>query len=242
MRPFSIIIPVYNEQEIIVQNTEKLVDHLTPLFPSFEIIIGSNGSTDDTVLFGERLSRQYPVISFFHLPQRGVGYAFRHGVHAARYDFIVSLDMDLSTELDFIERALNLLQDGCEIVVGSKKMGHQERSSFRIMGSGLFILCARFLLGLAFEDYSIGAKAYRKSVLLRHLARIDHGTSYVIDIIALVHGNGGRIIEIPVWCEDFRESKFNIIHEGVYRYSNLFKLWWALKRGLGQKPIRASVS
>ena len=205
--------------------------HLMRLHKSFEIIIGSNGSTDNTVLLGERLADQYPMINFFHLPQRGVGYAFRHGVRIARYDFIVSLDMDLSVELGFTEEALNLLHDGCEIVVGSKKMGHQKRSTFRIMGSGLFILCARLLLSLSFEDYSIAAKAYRRSVLLRHLDRIDHGTSYVIDIIALVHRDGGRIIEIPVWCEDFRASKFNIIREGVYRFPNLFKLWWTLNRG-----------
>ena len=149
--------------------------------------------------------------------------------------------MDLSIELGFVERALGLLDEGYEIVVGSKKMGHQERTTFRIMGSGLFILCARLLLGLAFEDYSIGAKGYRRSVLLSHLDRIDHGTSYVIDIIALVHRDGGRIIEIPVSCEDFRASKFNITREGVYRFSNLFKLWWALKMGLGKNETRPSV-
>jgi glycosyltransferase involved in cell wall biosynthesis len=236
LKPFSIIIPVYNEQDIIVQNAENLIAYLTRLYESFEIIIGSNGSMDNTPLFGKRLADQCPMVRFFHVGRRGVGYAFREGVRVARYDFIVSLDMDLSVELGFIEQALNLLDEGYEIVVGSKKMGHQRRSAFRILGSGLFILCSRLLLGLAFEDYSIAAKAYRKSVLLRHLDRIDHGTSYVIDMIALVNRDGGRIVEVPVRCEDFRTSKFNIVHEGIYRYANLFRLWWALKRGCSFPP------
>ena len=242
MNPFSVIIPVYNEEDVIVQNTESLIAHLKALYSAFEIIIGSNGSTDNTVMLGKRLSEQYPMVRFFHVTQRGVGHAFRQGVRMARHDFIVSLDMDLSVELDFIEQALSLLEGESEIVVGSKKMGCQKRSTFRIMGSGLFILCARLLLGLAFEDYSIAAKAYRRTVLLSHLDRIDHGTSYVIDIIALVHREGGRIMEIPVSCEDFRASKFNITREGVYRFSNLFKLWWALKKGLGKTgPERQSL-
>jgi glycosyltransferase involved in cell wall biosynthesis len=214
----------------MVQNTESLIAHLNGLYESFEIIIGSNGSRDKTPLLGESLADQYPTVRFFHVSQRGVGHAFRQGVRMARHGFIVSLDMDLSVDLGFIEQALNLLDEGYEIVVGSKKMGQQRRSGFRILGSGLFIFCSRRLLDLAFEDYSIGAKAYRRSVLLGHLDRINHGTSYVIDMIALVHRDGGRIIEIPVWCEDFRASKFNIVHEGVYRYAHLLRLWWGLRR------------
>ncbi|MCK4389258.1 MAG: glycosyltransferase [Desulfobacterales bacterium] len=228
MKPFSIIIPVYNEQDVIVQNTEALMAHLVRRHKTFEIIIGSNGSVDKTVALGKGLAERYPPVRFFHLPQRGVGYAFREAARMARYDFIVSLDMDLSIDLDFIEHAVGLLDGGYGIVVGSKKMGQQKRSAVRKLGSGLFILSARFLLGLAFEDYSIAAKGYRKSVLLRYLDRVDHGTSYVIDIICLAHRNGTRIIEIPVRCEDLRASKFNIVHEGVYRFANLFKLWLGL--------------
>jgi glycosyltransferase involved in cell wall biosynthesis len=220
LKGFSIIIPVYNEADILCENAEKLLAHLEPRHKTFEIIIGSNGSIDRTASLGKKLSRKHPLIHFFHLPQRGVGYAFRHGVQMARYDYVVSLDMDLSVDLDFIERALGLLDRGYVVVVGSKKMGEQQRS-----------LCARFLLGLPFEDYSIAAKAYRRKVLLKYLDQIDHGTSYVIDVICLVDRGGGQIIETPVWCVDYRTSKFNIIHEGVYRFSNLFRLWWSLKGG-----------
>jgi len=232
LKPFSIIIPVFNEADILAGNTESLVAHLARHHETFEIIIGSNGSWDQTVTVGKALAAKHEAVNFFHSSQRGVGHAFKKGVRMARYDHVVSLDMDLSVELDFVERALVLLDQGYEIVVGSKKMGEQKRSTFRILGSGLFILFARFLLGLSFEDYSIGAKAYRKSVLMEHLDKVDHGTAYVIDIICLVQRSGGRIIEVPVLCEDFRASKFNIIHEGVYRYSKLLKLWWNLRTGV----------
>jgi EPS-associated MarR family transcriptional regulator len=57
------------------------------------------------------------------------------------------------------------------------------------------------LLGLPYVDYSIGAKAYRKEAILRYLNTIDHGSSYVIEIIYRAWRNRTKIIEIPVWCE-----------------------------------------
>jgi len=221
----SVIIPVLNEAEIIEANTAELLAFLSRLDRPFEIIIVSNGSTDQTNRLGAALARAYDQVRFFELPVKGVGRAFTLGVREARFERIVSVDMDLSIDLNFIPRSLELLDDW-QIVVGSKKMGSQKRTAWRKAGSSAFILTARVLLGLDFEDYSIAAKAYRRDTILRYLDRIDHGTSYVLDIIFHALSHGGRAIEIPVHCEDFRPSKFNLTHEALYRFRNLFLLWW----------------
>ena len=36
----------------------------------------------------------------------------------------------------------------------------------------------------------------------------------------------GQAVEIPVYCEDYRASKFNLVSEALYRFRNLFRLWW----------------
>ena len=97
---------------------------------------------------------------------------------------------------------------------------------FRRLGSDLFVLTARVLLGLPFEDYSIGAKAYKRDLVLEYGYRIDAGTSYVLNIVYLAFRDKRKVIEIPVSCEDYRESRFNIIHEGFYRFYQLFRLWY----------------
>ena len=224
MKPFSVFIPVYNEEGILIQNTERLTTYLDKLQLHYEIIIGSNGSKDRTPALGEVLSRKYPQVEFFHIKEKGVGYAFKRGIQTAQYDVVVSLDMDLSTHLGFIEEALQLLDLNYDIIVGSKKMGHEKRSIFRRLGSDLFVFTARILLGLPFEDYSIGAKAYKRDLILEYLNRIDRGTSYVLNIIYLALEDKRKIIEIPVRCEDYRHSRFNIIYEGFHRFFNLFKL------------------
>ncbi len=221
---FTVGIPVYNEEELIERNTVRLLDFLGTLQTPFEIIIGSNGSTDRTVELGGALAGRFPNVRFFHVPERGVGRVFRRFVREAHYDVLISLDMDLSIELGFVTRALELM-DNYDIVVGSKNLGTQKRSAVRIAASTLFVNCARWLLHVDYADYSIAAKAFRRSLLQRYEYLIGSGTAYVIDMVYYVSRDGGRVIQIPVDCEDHRQSKFNLIHEGFYKFYNLGRLW-----------------
>jgi glycosyltransferase involved in cell wall biosynthesis len=228
--PFTVGIPVYDEEAILVPNTERLLAFLDGLGRDYEIIIGSNGSTDSTTALGADLSRRFPRVSFFHDPRRGVGHAFRGFVTRARHPFLVSLDMDLSVDLSFVPEALALLETH-DVVVGSKKLGRQKRTWFRRFASDTFLRAVRLLLGIGFEDYSIAAKAFRVETVRRFTDRIDAGSSYVLEICYLTHRAGGRITQIPVSCEDWRASKFNLLHEAVYKYAHLVRLW---ARGAGR--------
>jgi glycosyltransferase involved in cell wall biosynthesis len=222
--PFTVCIPVYNEEAILVPNTERLLAFLDGVGSEYEVIIGSNGSTDSTTAIGVDLSRRFSRVSFFHIPERGVGLAFREFVERAKYPHLVSADMDLSVDLAFIPAALDLLETH-DIVVGSKKLGQQKRSFMRKFGSDLFLRIARLLLGMTYEDYSIAAKAYRLATVRRFADRINAGSSYVIEMCFLTERAGGKVIQIPVSCEDWRASKFNLVHEAVYKYSHLVRLW-----------------
>lgn len=221
---FTVIIPVYNEEEIIIQNTEKLIKFLDGLEKPYEILICSNGSTDSTLEKGEVLEKKFPKkVRFFSIAKRGVGLAFKKTVKEASYNNLVSVDMDLTTDLKFIPDAFGLLKK-YDIVIGSKQVGKQQRSIFRIFISSVFIFLVKHLLGLKFSDYSIGAKAYRKDVIEKWIDGMDYGSSYVIELVYYAKKMGYRIIEIPVFCDDRRKSRFNLYYEIFYRFKNLLKL------------------
>jgi len=222
--PFTVSIPVYNEEAILVPNTERLLAFLDTLGRDYEVIIGSNGSTDSTTALGADLNRRFPRVEFFHIPARGVGLAFREFVERARHPYLISVDMDLSIDLAFISTALELLETN-DIVVGSKRMGNQKRSLFRRLGSDSFLRATRLLLGLTYDDYSIAAKGFRVALVRRFKDRINEGSSYVLETCYLGKLAGARIVQTPVTCEDWRASKFNLVHEAVYKYGHLLRLW-----------------
>ena len=220
----TVFVPVYNEEALLVSHTRRLYGYLKSLKIPFEIIIGSNGSTDRTVQIAEKLCREYPQIRMFHLPEKGVGKAFKQGVRISRYDRIVTVDMDLSINLGFVEEACGLLQT-VDMVIGSKITGSQRRSWIRRLASISFIRLARVLLRIHFHDYSIAAKGYRKTLVEKYLPFMDDQTFYVVEIVCWASRDGKRLREIPVACTDLRGSRFNLIHEGIYKFGNLFLLW-----------------
>ena len=223
MDGLTVFIPVYNEESLLPSNTMRLIRFLSNLDIPYEILIGSNGSFDRTVTIVSGLSRECPGLSWFHLPEKGVGAAFVEAVKRARYDRIVTVDMDLSIDLDFIEKSYYLLDDH-DMVIGSKITGNQIRSWIRCAASNLFIQLAKRLLHMDFHDYSIAAKAYRKEFAMKYLDCMDRHTFYVVNIIFKASLNGNKLTEIPVSCVDLRESRFNLLHEGIYKFGNLFKL------------------
>lgn len=144
----------------------------------------------------------------------------------AAYENLVTLDMDLSTDIRFIEHALEKLKT-CDMVVGSKIAGSQERPWVRKIGSAVFVFCAKWLLDLNVADYSIGAKAFKKSVLMRYRSEIDAYTAYILRILFRAKKDGFKIEEVGVKCVDTRGSRFNLLYEGVYKFYSLFKIWLA---------------
>ena len=223
MKPFTINIPIYNEEKILVQNTEKVIGYLDGLGTEYEIIMVSNGSTDRSCELGNKLQEKYPQVRFFHLPERGVGRAFKKAVQEAKYPHIISLDMDLAVDLAFVKEA-NVLLDEYDIVIGSKIAGTQTRHMIRKIGSNVYIYFAKLFLGVALHDFSIGAKGFSKEFVLDNLDCVDDYTSYVLNLVYWAIRKGKKIIEVPVNCYDTRRSKFNLLLEAFYRFTMLFKL------------------
>lgn len=221
----TIGIPIYNEEEILERNTLTLLSFLRARGNRFEILLGSNGSTDRSAAIGQDLAARHPEIRVFDLPRRGVGVAFRRFMDLATYDTLVSLDMDLAVDLTFIDEVERRLPTA-DILVGSKIEGSQKRSLFRRLGSGLFVVLASQLLRITFDDFSMGAKAYRVSAIRPYAPLVSDGSAYVLDLVYYVHRDGGTVVQVPVACEDHRRSRFNLAREALHKFGSLGRLWW----------------
>jgi len=232
MPNFSVLIPVYNEEEILEPSVGKLMNFLESQgLYEYQIVVCSNGSTDKTDEIGAALQKKYPdKFKFISIPERGVGLAFKRMAVEAKTEKLVSIDVDLTSDLSFIPECVKLL-DEYSIVIGSKRKGAQERQWYRTLISSVFIGLVKILLGLKYEDYSIGTKGWRRSDIIKYVDGIDHGSSYVIELVYYVEKKEGkRIREIPVFCNDTRKSRFNIANEIFYRLKNLLTLWLRVRK------------
>lgn len=235
----SVVIPVFNEEEVLERSVEKLINYLSSKSRPFEVIAVDNGSVDKTSSIGKYLSEKHSCFHFLQIAERGVGRAFVHGVRHAQYEKIVAIDADLSSELIFIDYAEELLELS-HMVVGSKTLGYQKRSFLRIMGSQLYILIVQFLFKLTVTDYSPDSKAYKRSEILPILDHIDLWTGFVFEISLYLRLKNRRVVQVGVDCDDNRVSHFNVWHEAVYRYSHLYRCWKLLKNP--QSWIHGSLS
>lgn len=223
-RGLSIIIPVYNEEKILVENIERIIAYMKGFNISYEIILGSNGSTDKTVQLGNQLMKKYKQIVFFSFPKKSVGLVFKKAVNISRYNHLVSFDIDLSSDISFIESSLRLLNN-YDIIIGAKILGTQNRSLSRRTLSLIHLSLVKTFLKLRYNDYSISTKAYKKSVIKKYLKDMVNDSSYIDIILFLATLDNLRIYETPINCFDNRESRFNLLSESFLKLKTLLRLY-----------------
>jgi glycosyltransferase involved in cell wall biosynthesis len=114
----SILIPLYNEEKILIANIEKLVEFLNGTNIPYEIILCDNGSTDKTPILAKKLESKFvKKVKFLSVPQRGVGLAFKEMVKNAFFNNLISLDADLSIDFrHFILSCLTSLKNNSMVI------------------------------------------------------------------------------------------------------------------------------
>src|SRR3989344_5121577 len=120
---FSLIIPIYNEAEILENQVEKLMHEVGRVLPNaeYEVILVENGSTDNSFNIAEKLTKKNSLIKLVRLKNSSYGQAFKEGVRNARYDFVFQFDIDF-WDTDFLDLSL-LLLGRYDFIIGSKNVG-----------------------------------------------------------------------------------------------------------------------
>lgn len=218
----TLFVPVFNEAEILSETMPRLLGAAEDAAGDIQLVIVDNGSTDATPAVVRALAERDPRILGLRIPERGVGAALLAALPHLRHEHVVAVDADLAIDLGFVGEALRRMESGADIVVGAKRSDAQERPFYRVLTSDVFVFVLRKGLGVPFHDVSIGAKAYRRDVLLAYRHLIGRGSNYVLDVLVQAWRDGLAIEELDVACTDNRPSHFNLLHEGVYRFGHLF--------------------
>jgi glycosyltransferase involved in cell wall biosynthesis len=162
----SVVVPIFNEEEILEQKTAFLRGELESRFDRFEIILSENGSTDGTKEIARGIAgREENVRAIIDDIPPDYGMALIKGIQASREECIAILELDY-LDLDFLARAHAKLNE-YDLVIGSKKLspGIDQRPFKRKIFTWLYNFLVRRLFSLKLSE-THGLKVMNKSAIL----------------------------------------------------------------------------
>jgi glycosyltransferase involved in cell wall biosynthesis len=163
----SLIVPTYNAAAYIEANVGEIIAALDGLQEAYEILVVSDGSTDDTAAVVQQISDPR-VQMLSYASNQGKGYAICLGVAHAQGRLIGWLDSDLDVSPTVIVDAVRVLQQGSvDAVIGSKRHPDSDVNyplTRRFLSAGFQALVA-LLFRFNVRDTQVGAKVFRGEML-----------------------------------------------------------------------------
>ena len=127
MKTLYLVIPCYNEQEVLPETTRRLAEKLTDLMKAkiisqeSRILYVDDGSRDNTWQMIEEYHAKSPLVCGVKLAHnRGHQNALLAGLMAAkdRCDCAVSMDADLQDDVNVLDGFMEKFYEGCDVVYG----------------------------------------------------------------------------------------------------------------------------
>lgn len=147
----SIVVPCYNEAQVLPETLRRLGDLLhrlreaSRISDSSRIYFVDDGSRDDTwSLIEAAVDRGEPVVGVKLSRNRGHQNALLAGLQSADGDAVVSIDADLQDDVEAIERMLSEFERGAEVVFGVRS-SRQTDTHFKRSSANLFYRLLRFM-------------------------------------------------------------------------------------------------
>jgi dolichyl-phosphate beta-glucosyltransferase len=232
----SLIFPCYNEEGRLPASLARVEEYLEARGISYEILVVDDGSADRTVAVAEAAAARNPRIELLRYEQnQGKGFAVAYGAMRARGRWVLCSDADLSTPIEELERLAPLLEQGYDVVIGSRALKESNlkvhQPWWRERVGRLVNLCIRGLSGLEFPDTQCGFKLFSRGAahaIFRNLTV----KRWMFDVEALILAQklGYRAIDVPVTWINSGESRVKLSHAPNVFGELLHIRWYWLAR------------
>jgi len=211
----SIVIPAYNEERRLEKTLSDYIAFFDSRLSDIEIIVVTDGCTDQTPQIVDNLSRQYPCIKHIHPTDRlGKGGAVIEGFKAASKEMVGFVDGDGSTAPDGLCIMLDELDNYDSVIASRWVKGAnilRQEPFVRVLASRSFNLIVRTLFNLPFKDTQCGAKFFKRSAIMDVIDDLGlTDWSFDVELLYRLKDKGYTIKEIPVTWEYREGSKLNV--------------------------------
>ncbi len=204
---YSIVIPLYNEEESIPELYERIKAVMDQVAPKdYEIIFINDGSTDNSLEIIKKIQKTDPsiqVISFRKNMGKAAGLSV--GFDHVKGKYVITMDADLQDEPTEIPKMIKKLSEGYDLVSGWKE--DRQDPIDKTLPSKVFNFLVSKLSGVNFHDFNCGFKLYKRQVL----KEIEiYGQLYRF-IPVLAYERGFKVTEMKVKHNKrkYGKSKYN---------------------------------
>lgn len=223
----SVVVPAFREERI-GHTVDRLREGLAKIDEDggLEIVVVDDGSHDGTA----ELAEQAGADQVLRQPvNRGKGAAVRVGMLVARGRTVAFTDADLSYEPEQLIELMEHVEDGWDVVVGSRR--HTDTTTLvrarrlrELGGRAINLLTNLVLLG-AHRDTQCGIKAFRSDVarLVFSHSHVD-GFAFDVEVFHLVERYRLSLLEVPVRVTNSSRSTVKVLRDAYRLVRDLFRI------------------
>ena len=195
-----------------------------------ELLVVDDGSRDGTARYVESVAAGNPGVRLLRNPgNRGKGYSVRHGMLAARGEWNLFTDADLSAPIEEFDKLYaTAAAAGAAIAIGSRALDRRligvHQSGFRETSGRVFNSVMRAITGLPFADTQCGFKLYRSDAARAVFAqqRLD-GFSFDVEALFIAQRLGYKTVEVPVRWDNVEGTKVSAL-AGLRSFTDLLQI------------------
>lgn len=205
---FSVVIPVFNEEESLGALREALDRELGRLGKPYEVILVDDGSRDRSPEILQAWAEEDPRIKVI-LFRRNFGQTaamdagFRHAVG----EFVIPMDADLQNDPADIEMLLKEAENGFDVVKGWRQK-RQDTFVTRTLPSRIANALISWVTGVKLHDYGCTLTAYRREVLAP--VRLYGEMHRFIPAYAVWAGGKMKEVVVRHHPRQFGKTKYNL--------------------------------
>jgi len=242
LRPL-IVLPTYNEAE----NIAEILRRVRAVVPHAGILVVDDSSPDGTADIVRAMTSEVGAVDVLSRPSKsGLGSAYRDGFKWGRshgFDVLMEMDSDFSHDPADIPRLLKGIDDGADLVIGSRYVPGGEIPHWPWHRRALSKYGNRYsaaMLRLGVRDLTAGYRAYRGEMI----DRIDldavraEGYGFQVEMTYFVAQAGGRIVEVPIKFVDRVRGTSKMSSSIIVEAMGLVT-WWGIRDRVLRKKRQA---
>jgi glycosyltransferase involved in cell wall biosynthesis len=230
MRPsISVFFPCYNDAGTIGVMVMRAIQTLRDVSDDYEVYVINDGSTDDSRVILEELSRLYPREFCFEnrTEPSGYGGVLRAGFAQMTKEWIFYTDGDAQYDSRELKNLVERISDDIDLVNGYKIK--RRDPLHRIIIGYLYQIFIKFIFGLKLGDVDCDFRIMRRCIF--DVVELESTTGTItFEMMKKIQDAGFRLTEVPVhhYYRQYGESQFFNLPRVGRTLVAIWGWWWRL--------------